>query len=237
MLNFVLIDDDSTVLHDLSHILESIFMQYDFDGQIGFQTSSVNKLLNYLQLNKADVLLLDINLKSSLNGLEIAEKVRKTNKDCYIIFETAHIEYCLLAYKYKTFDFISKPITYQKLENCIIRLFDDISKETRRFIKLDNKNTIISESEVKFIEKDGMKLVFHTDSRDYEVYSSFAKIQDSLPDNFVRCHKSFIANIDNITKVESYDNTVHFDNKSFCDIGPKYKNNFLKEIYKNGNFG
>ena len=80
-----------------------------------------------------------------------------------------------------------------------------------------------------------MKLVFHTNSRDYEIYSSFSKIQDKLPDNFVRCHKSFIANIDNITKVESTNNMVYFSNSS-CDIGPKYKNNFLEVINKRGNF-
>ena len=234
MLNFALIEDDNKLLKDLSHILESIFMQYDFDAQIGIQTTNIDKLINYVEKNKVDVLLLDIDLKSNLTGLEIAEKVRKSNKDCYLIFETAHLEYGLMAYKYKTFDFISKPVTHQRLEDCIVRLFDDISRVTKRFIRLDNKNTIIAENEVKYIKKDGMKLIFHTDSRDYEVYSSFSKIQNKLPEHFVRCHKSFIANIDNITKVESSDNIVYFSNSS-CDIGPKYKNEFLEVINKYGN--
>ena len=80
-----------------------------------------------------------------------------------------------------------------------------------------------------------MKLIFHTSARDYEIYSSFSKIKDSLPDNFVRCHKSFIANIDNITKVEPVNNIVHFNNSS-CDIGPKYKNDVLEVIKNYGNF-
>ena len=234
MLNFALIEDDNKLLKDLSHILESIFMQYDFDAQIGIQTTNIDELINYVEKNKVDVLLLDIDLKSNLTGLEIAEKVRKSNKDCYLIFETAHLEYGLMAYKYKTFDFISKPVTHQRLEDCIVRLFDDISRVTKRFIRLDNKNTIIAENEVKYIKKDGMKLIFHTDSRDYEVYSSFSKIQNKLPEHFVRCHKSFIANIDNITKVESSDNVIYFNNSS-CDIGPKYKNEFLEVINKYGN--
>lgn len=235
MLNFALIEDDEKLLKNLSHKLESIFIQHDFDAEVGFQTSVVDDLLNYVKRNKVDVLFLDIDLKSKLSGLEIAEEVRKTNKDCYLVFETAHLEYGLVAYKYKTFDFISKPITSQRLEDCIIRLFDDISGVTKRFIRLDNKNTIIAENEVKYIKRDGMKLIFHTDSRDYEIYSSFSKIQDKLPSNFVRCHKSFIANIDNITKIEATDNMVYF-NTSYCDIGPKYKNNFLEVINDNGNF-
>ena len=235
MLNFALVEDDKKTLQDLSHILESIFMKYDLDAQVMFSTTNVDNLLSYIFKNKIDVLFLDIDLNSNLSGIQIAEKVRKSNKDCYIIFETAHLEYGLVAYRYKTFDFICKPITSQRIEDCIIRLFEDISGTTKKFIRLDNKNTIIDEKEVKYIKKDGMKLIFHTDSRDYEVYSSFLKIKEKLPSNFIQCHKSFIANIDNITKIESSNNMVYFNNSS-CDIGPKFKNKFLEVVNKNGNF-
>lgn len=235
MLNFALIEDDDKLLKDLFHFLEAIFIQHDFDAEVGLSTTNVNDLLAYVEKTKVDVLFLDIDLKSELTGLEIAEQVRKSNKDCYIIFETAHLEFGLMAYRFKTFDFIPKPVTRQRVEDCVVRLFEDVSGVSKKFIRLDNKNTIIAEKDVKYIQKDGMKLIFHTDSRDYEIYSSFSKIQDKLPNNFVRCHKSFIANVDNITKVESGDNLVYFD-RSFCDIGPKYKKNFLEVINKYGNF-
>jgi len=234
-LNFALIEDDKKILKDLSHILESIFMKHDLDAQVVYCTTNVDSLLSYVAKNKVDVLFLDIDLNSKLSGIQIAEIVRKSNKDCYIVFETAHLEYGLVAYRYKTFDFICKPITSQRIEDCVLRIFEDIAGTEKKFIKLDNKNTIIAEKEVKFIKKDGMKLIFHTDSRDYEVYSSFLKIKDKLPSNFVQCHKSFIANVDNVTKVESSNNMVYFNNSS-CDIGPKFKNEFLEAINKNGNF-
>ena len=233
MLNFALIEDDNSLLKELSHNLESIFMEYDYDAEIVLETGNVDELLSYVENNRIDVLFLDIDLNSNLSGIEIAEKIRKNNKDCYIIFETAHLEYGLLAYKYKTFDFIPKPVTRQRLCDCITRLFEDVSGITRKFIKLDNRNTIIAEDEIRYIKKDGMKLIFHTDSRDYEIYSSFSKIQDKLPKNFVRCHKSFIANIDNITKVQSTDNLIFFKT-SFCEIGPKFKNKFLEVINEYG---
>ena len=234
MLNFALIEDDENLLNFLSHSLESIFMQHDFDAEIVFKSGNVDDFLNHIENNKVDVLFLDIDLNSRLNGIEIADRVRKNNKDCYIIFETAHLEYGLLAYQYKTFDFIPKPITKQRIEDCIIRLFEDVSGVTRKFIKIGNRNTIIAEDEIRFIKKDGMKLIFHTNSRDYEVYSSFSKIQDKLPDNFVRCHKSFIANVDNITNVEFSDNVIFFSTSS-CEIGPKYKNDLLEVINNHGN--
>ena len=234
MLKFALIEDDKKLLEDLSQILEKIFLKHDLDAQVVFGTTKVNSFLSYISKNKVDVLFLDIDLNSNLTGIQIAEKLRKSNKDCYIIFETAHLEYGLVAYRYKTFDYISKPITSQRIEDCVVRLFEDISGTKKNYIRLDNKNTIIAEKEVKYIKKDGMKLIFHTDSRDYEVYSSFLKVKEKLPSNFVQCHKSFIANIDNITKVESNNNLVYFNNSS-CDIGPKYKNEFLEVINKNGN--
>ena len=235
MIKFAMIEDDKNLLNDLYKILESIFMKYDFDAEIVFYSTDVNELLNYIKNYKVDVLFLDIDLKSNLSGLEIAELVRSSNKDCYIIFETAHLEYGLIAYKYKTFDFICKPVTLQRVEECVLRLFDDISGLTKKFVRIDNKNTIIAEADIKYIKKDGMKLIFHTENREYEIYSSFLKIQDSLPSNFVRCHKSFIVNIDNVTKVESNKNIIYF-NDSSCDIGPKYKNKFLEVINNHGNF-
>ena len=234
MLKFALIDDDKKLLIDFYKMLKSIFIKHDLDAKVVFYSTNVVALLDYVKDSKVDVLFLDIDLKSNLSGLEIAEIVRKSNRDCYIIFETAHLEYGLIAYKYKTFDFICKPVTSQRLEECVLRLFEDVSELKKKFIRIDNKNTIISETDITYIKKDGMKLIFHTETRDYEIYSSFQKIQNSLPQNFVRCHKSFIANINNITKVESNKNIVYF-NSSSCDIGPKYKNKFLEVIKNYGN--
>ena len=77
-----------------------------------------------------------------------------------------------------------------------------------------------------------MKLIFCTCNKNYEIYSSFNKIENLLPDNFVRCHKSYIANTDSIQNITN--NKVVFYNDLSCDIGPKYKNN-LMEVFKHAN--
>ncbi len=236
MLNFVICDDNLNILDKFSKILENIFIKYNYDAKIGFKTDDVDKLLDYVDDNKTDVLILDINLKSNKSGLEIASKVREKNKDTYFIFTTAHLEYAMMAYKFKTFDYLAKPVTSERLEETIIRLFEDINGLPKRYIKIDNKKTIIDESDVLYIKRDGMKLIFHTRSRDYETYSSFNKIQDSLPENFIRAHKSFIVNINNIVNLDPVSNTIFFDNGSTCDIGPKYKKDFIEEVKKHGHF-
>lgn len=234
MLNFVLCDDNASVLSRLSKMLDSIFIRHNIDASIILESSKANEVVEFVKKNKFDVLILDINLKSEITGFDIANIVRKTNKNAYIIFTTGHLEYVLMAYKYKTFDYIPKPIVDDRLEETILRLMEDIRQSPSKYIKLSN-NTIINQEKINYIKKDGMKLVFCTNTRNYETYNSFNKIQDCLPENFVRCHKSFIVNIKNITDINSVTNTILFSDNSNCFIGSKYKNEIL-EVLKNGNY-
>lgn len=232
MLNFVICDDNLNILDKLSKMLENIFTKNNFEAVVSFKSDNTSDILNYMDNNIVDVLMLDINLKSNKSGLELAEEIRKRNKNCYIIFTTGHLEYAMVAYKFKTFDYLAKPITYDRLEDTVKRLFEDVYGMPKKYLKLDNKNTIIDESEIQYIKRDGMKLVFHTSSRDYDIYSSFNKFQDKLPENYIRCHKSFVANINKIKDVEPVSGTITFEDGQTCDIGPKYKNEFM-EVLKN----
>jgi len=233
MLRFVLCDDNIQVLNRLDTMLRSIFIKDDIDAQVVYKAKSSNEILEYIKDNTVDVLILDINLNSNISGCDIAEIVRKKNKDVYIIFFTAHMEYVLLAYKYKTFDYLVKPITSEKLEATVLRLVEDIKISHTHFLKFNN--TVIKQDEINYIKKDGMKLILCTPSKNYEVYSSFSKIENCLPDNFVRCHKSYIINVNNITHFATKDNVVSFEHNAPCSIGAKYKNKFL-EVFENGNF-
>jgi len=232
MLNFVICDDNLNILSKLKTMLENIFVKNSFEAKVAFTSDNIDDTLIYIDSNKVDVLMLDINLKAGKSGLELAEAVRKKNKDVYLIFTTGHLEYAMVAYKFKTFDYLAKPITYDRLEDTVERLFEDINGLPKKYIKIDNKNTIIDESQIHFIKRDGMKLIFHTSSRDYDAYSSFAKLEDKLPENFVRCHKSFVINLDNVKNMDPVTSTVYLNDDSSCSIGPKYKQE-LMEVIKN----
>lgn len=234
MLNFVICDDNLNILNKFTKMLESIFLKYNYDATVAFQSTDADSILTFVNSNKTDVLILDINLKSNITGLQLAEKIRETNKDCYIIFTTGHLEYAIVAYKLKTFDYLPKPITYERLEDTIVRLFEDINGQPKKYIKIDNKNTLIDENEINYIKRDGMKLVFNTDNKDYEAYTSLNKVQESLPNNFIRCHKSYVANVNKIVNVEPVSNMLFFANNSSCEIGPKYKKSLMEVMKNNG---
>lgn len=240
MLSFVVCDDNKAILDRLVKMLESLFIKHHFDAEVSFASTDAKSTLQYLENNIVHALFLDIDLKSKISGLDLAEKIRKTNKQVYIVFTSAHLEYILKAYQYKTFDFMPKPITVERLEDTILRMMDDMNVKDIKshFIRLNNRNTIINEDSINFIKRDGMKLVFYTDSRIYETYSSFNKISEELPPNFVRCHKSYIANINKILDISPSENTIVFDSEHDlkCFIGPKYKNKIMEVLENDGNF-
>ena len=146
MLKFAICDDNLNILDRLEKMLDNIFIKNNFEANVSYRCSDTTDMLDYVSNNKVDVIMLDINLKCNKTGLELAEAIRKINKDAYIIFTTAHLEYAMVAYKFKTFDYLAKPITYDRLEETILRLFEDINGTPKRYIKLDNKNTLVDAS-------------------------------------------------------------------------------------------
>lgn len=234
MLNFVVCDDNLNLLNRTVNYLDSIFEKNKFDAQVAFKSTNAQETLAYVKANKVNVLILDVQLHSNISGLELAKKVRETDKNCYIIFLSAHLEYVMIAYKYKTFDYIAKPFSQTRLEETLVRLFKDIEETHKRYIKIDNKNTLIDEDEILFVKRDGMKLVYHTLSKNYDTYSSFNKIQNNVPDNFVRCHKSFMVNINKIVNIDPVESSILFSDNSKCEIGPKYKEVVMEVIQNYG---
>lgn len=154
MLNFVLCDDNKIVLDKLAKMLDSVFIKNKIDAEIGLKTTSANEVLNYLKNHTANALFFDIELQSQISGLELAEKIRETNKSAYIVFLSGHLEYILSAYKVKTFDYLPKPITVERLEETILRMLSDAKQSPKKYIHIDNKNTIINQENIYYIHKE-----------------------------------------------------------------------------------
>ena len=80
MLNFVLCDDNEIIVAKLSKMLESIFIKNNLSAEVGFTSTKYDEIIEYVSNNKVDVLLLDIELKAKMSGLEVANLIRKENK-------------------------------------------------------------------------------------------------------------------------------------------------------------
>lgn len=227
VLNFIMCDDNQSTLKRMERMLESIFINDNLSGQIVFTTSRPKELLTYTETNLFDVVILDIDLKSDVSGMDLANIIRKRNKKVYIMFTTAHLEYSMVAYKYRTFDFLAKPVTLERLEETVIRLFDDISCSDNNFLRFNKNSGYINSNNIYFIQKQGKKAIFKTKGNDFSINSSFSDILEHLPQNFVRCHKSYVVNLNKISHIKS-NNTIFFnENENMnCPIGPNFENLF-----------
>lgn len=238
MINFAICDDNKLLSSRLKEILESIFFKFNYDAKVEFCSDNAEEFLNYtLSHKELDVLFLDIDLNSDINGIDMAKIIRKNNKLIYFIFITGHFEYIVSAYDCKTFAYIQKPFSYKKIEETIVRLFEDITGDSLDFLAIDHSNKLIKENLVNYLQKEGTRTIYRTDSAVYNTYGSFNKIEQTLPNNFVRCHKSFIVNMKKINGVDFKSNTIFLGNNGKCEcfIGPKYKKHFL-EVLNNYEF-
>lgn len=93
------------------------------------------------------------------------------------------------------------------------------SSTTTVFIQI-KRGLSIRASDILFIERKQNKTYIHTKSCVYETSLSLNSIAKLLPsDNFVRNHRSYIVNINAVTKVNKSDNKVFFDTSTSCPIG------------------
>ena len=99
----------------------------------GFDVAHIREdenLLKNIQLEKPDVILLDVELDNGMNGFDIGRQVRKFNKEIPIIFTTARTQYEDMkeGYSIGNVDYVKKPYTVREL---ILHINEMISR--RRF--------------------------------------------------------------------------------------------------------
>lgn len=237
MLKFALCDDDNATRTKYIAILENIFTKYDINAKILFDTDDPKLFLDFVHSNQVDIVFLDIDLKNAINGLEIARKIREKSKSVYIVFITGHLEYALIAYKFTTFDYLIKPVTPLKLEECVIRLKNHIEfvdiQQTHIKIKSGAATHMVNKNDILYVEKANHKSMIYTSNEIIETSCNLEEMQKLSPDVFFRCHKSYLINKNKITKFDSVNNYLLLDDTIKCPVGRKYAKD-LKEIIKNG---
>lgn len=232
MLRIAMCDDEIDNIRPIAKFIESVIISKNIDAEIVIISDNMNVIADAIKENKVDILFLDIDFRNSnVNGIDFASKLRLINKNFYLVFLTAHHEYPFLAFKQKTFDYIMKPANYEIIADCICRLSNDINSNKKDYVKISH-NQIISLKDIIFIEKDAMKAKIYTNSLDYIVYKTLEKFINSLPSNFIRCHKSYIINKDNVKSIDFKNKLIYMINGKKCPFGDKFVHNIQLEEFK-----
>jgi DNA-binding LytR/AlgR family response regulator len=200
--------------------------------------------LEYLRENPVDVLFSDIQMPE-VTGITLL-KLLKTKP--LIFLTTAYSEYALEGYELEVYDYLLKPISFERflkaVEKGIARLDGNVSQPISTiiqevqsapnqdyiFVKDGTKLVKINLSDILYIE--GLKdyVCIYTPQKKIISLQTMKSLEASLPsDRFVRVHNSFIIAFSAIEEIEK-DRLVI--NKSTIPISDTYKKAFREMIDK-----
>lgn len=159
-----------------------------------------------------DIFFLDIEMKG-IDGVELGRRLRKKNKDAVIVYITGFKDYAFNAFQIKAFDYIMKPVTYEKFQ----KLFGEILERVQeiQYRKEKNKEFIveirgltkrINYSDIYYFEKSLRKIKVVNKRENIEFYKSFKIFKADIDMNFfTQCHQSFIVNNEKISAYKDHE--------------------------------
>ncbi len=231
------------IVEDEMIIAANIAMQL---GNLGYEISAIvprgEDALQHLKENKPDVILLDINLKGKLDGIETARLMQKTD-DIPLIYLTANADdaHFERAKDTKPYAFISKPFKKTDLQRAIeltVNLVMNGEERTsnaspyvltdRIFVKDHEKMLKIIIEDIFYIEADRNYCRIFCHDREYLLVMTLKDMENKLPpEHFVRIHRSYIVNISQIDEVATAHVVI---SKKALPMSKLMRDNVLKRL-------
>ena len=221
-MNIAICDNECDVVKSMAKITESLLISKGISAEVTLATTEQSLVYKGIKSHEIDVLFLDVDFGDyGINGVDFALELRKINKDFKLIFMTGYFEYAMLSFKCKTFDFIQKPIDETKIDSVIKRLIEDVSEAELGLFKV-NKDYMIRTKDILFIERNKSKSTVYTKDSTYETCSSLNTLEHELPSSFIRVHRSYIVNREQISRISKANKSIYFENNSCCPLGQFY---------------
>lgn len=151
-----------------------------------------------------DILYMDIEMPL-LGGMETAESLRNAGCRATLVFVTNMAQYAIHGYRVEAADFVLKPIRYASFATMLKKLLSRMPKEEGSEIALFSNKGVkkVSLNTVRYIESEGHKLTFHTETDVIEDWGSMKKVLAALPaDRFVRCNNSYIIHLGYVKEIK-----------------------------------
>lgn len=196
-----------------------------------FSTENPIEALEYIQKNEADLIFLDIQMPE-LTGINFMKIVG--NKMKYIL-TTAYADYALEGYEHNIVDYLLKPISFGRFEKSALKaqercVFNRESQDSYFFVKSSGQQHKVNFYNILFIESIKDYVNIKTENHEYIVLDTLKSLENQLPENFARVHKSFIINIDKIEKIDVKNITINSEVE--IPIGETYKSDFFLKLKK-----
>jgi len=199
--------------------------------------------LSYIKKSaKADVCFLDI-IMPEMTGIELARQIRRTEtaqeaKACEIVFCTTSNEYASESFDVKAFSYLLKPPTPQKVAAILQEIIRIKKSADISGIPISTKTItkFLYFREISYIEVINYKVYFRLiDGSEIAIVSTLGAIlpQVATDKRFAQCHRSFIINMNNISKIQD-NNVLMYSGKqipisrTYAGFSDKYIEHLIK---------
>lgn len=224
-----LIVDDEPLAAD---VLEKYISQLDSLTLAGKCENAIAAAI-FLQKNKVDLLLLDIQLPK-LTGIDFLKTLPSRPA---VILTTAFRDYALEGFELNVLDYLLKPISFERFLAAINKYHSihesspvlsssptsitPITEAPFIYLKADKKMVKVFLKDIIYIESLRDYVKVKTLQKDIITYQRITYLEEKLPDaQFLRIHRSYIIAID---KIQSFDSMVIEIGNQELPIGRLYK--------------
>lgn len=212
-LKILVVEDEPMIAESLSEMLELLGHEVLAVAESGEE--AVMQLLE----KEPDLLLLDIQLKGKMDGVELASLI-KQKYNIPFVFTTAFADEATIsrAKAEGPFGYIVKPYGVKDIMAAIevamsnYRLFQEMQGSDpvapmllneHLYIKVEQRLVKIQQSDILYAEAKGDYVLIKTLNDSFIIYSTLKKVVDKISaPNFLQVHRSYFINLDHIDDIE-----------------------------------
>ena len=231
MIRCLAIDDEPLALQQIAAYINKVpFLE------LAAQCHSALEARQFLSDDRVDAIFCDINMPD-LNGMDF---VKSLTAPPLVVFTTAYSEYAIEGFKVNAVDYLLKPFGMQEFMRAANRLQERLSipasapaeTDDTLFLKTDYRIVKVDIPDIRYVEamSEYLKVWIEGEAKPIITLLSMKKMEERLPDNFMRIHRSYIINLDKIQEVNK--NRVIMNADTYLPIGDLYKEAFQAYLDK-----
>lgn len=191
MMNCLIVDDEPLA----QNILETYLANHP-ELKLIKKCSTAIEAFEILHHYQIDLLFLDIKMPG-LNGIDFIKSLKNPPD---VIFTTAFSEYAALSYDLEAVDYLIKPITAERFNKSLEKLFKHKPKRVEEkpsytYFKVSGKLVKVQHSTLLYAQSIKDYLILYTKNGNLIVHMTMKYLTELLPeDTFLRVHRSYIIN-------------------------------------------
>lgn len=207
MLNIVICDDDNDFRKIVEYKVRAFLSGFLDTGYNIQETDNLTDLSEILADTKVDVIFLDIMVGNENSMNWSINNIRSSYTQ--IIFMTS---FPASAYNISDsnccYFLIKSKMTDEKIEKALKRTLQNGTKRNpdMAIIKSGSTNHIISHKDILYLETaQRNNISMHLENgKEITIHTSLSKYETELPHYFLRCHQSYVVNMNHIATYEPY---------------------------------